>query len=138
LARKARLINSLTGEVMAQYQHLPIYRITYELLQKSVLTIKEFPRDYKFTIGQQLQETIVGLVVLIYKANTAKAERLIYIEQLLEKIQVTELLIRLSQDMRLISKKDYGALVEMTQSLNKQAEGWRKSASKLASNKSSC
>lgn len=121
---------------MAQYQHLPIYRITYELLQKSVLTIKEFPRDYKFTIGQQLQETIVGLVVLIYKANTAKAERLIYIERLLENIQVTELLIRLSQDMRLISKKDYGALVEMTQSLNKQAEGWRKSASKLASNKS--
>jgi hypothetical protein len=105
LARKARLINSLTGEVMAQYQHLPIYRITYELLQKSVLTIKEFPRDYKFTIGQQLQETIVGLVVLIYKANTAKAERLIYIERLLENIQVTELLIRLSQDMRLISKK---------------------------------
>lgn len=123
---------------MAQYQHLPIYRITYELLQKSVLTIKEFPRDYKFTIGQQLQETIVGLVVLIYKANTAKAERLIYIEQLLEKIQVTELLIRLSQNMRLISKKDYGTLVEMTQSLNKQAEGWKKSASKLASNKSSC
>lgn len=107
---------------MAQYQHLPIYRITYELLQKAVLTIKEFPRDYKFTIGQQLQETIVGLVVLIYKANTAKAERLIYVEQLLERIQVAELLIRLSQDMKLISKKDYGALVEMTQSLNKQAE----------------
>ena len=62
---------------MAQYQHLPIYRITYELLQKSVLTIKEFPRVFIFTIGQQLQETIVGLVVLIYKANTAKAECLI-------------------------------------------------------------
>lgn len=115
---------------MAQYQHLPIYRITYELLQRTMVVIKEFPREYKFTIGQRLQEEIVGLVVLIYKANTATSERITYVNLLLERIQVVELLIRLSQDMKLLSQRNYAALVEMTQSLNKQSEGWRKSVIK--------
>lgn len=98
---------------MAQYQHLPIYRITYELLQTAVVAIKEFPRDYKFTIGQQLQEEIVGIVVLIYKANSAVSERSTYVSLLLERIQVVELLIRLSMNMKMLSKKRYAALIEI-------------------------
>jgi hypothetical protein len=42
---------------LARHQHLPAYRITYELLQLVTNVTKEFPQDYKFTIGQQLQET---------------------------------------------------------------------------------
>lgn len=114
---------------MARYQHLPIYRLTYELLQKVSLVTKDFPREFKFTIGQKLQDEVIGLVVLIYKANlsTNKNEP---IALLLERIQVAELLIRLSQDLRILTKKNYASLVEMTQSLAKQASGWQKSTFK--------
>lgn len=91
---------------------------------------KDFPREYKFTIGQKLQDEVIGLVVLIYKANSSVGERAIHIEYLLERIQVVELMVRLSQDMRILSKKHYAALIELTQSLNKQSEGWKKSTLK--------
>lgn len=96
---------------------------------------KEFPREYKFTIGKKLQDEVIGLVVLIYKANSSVADRAIHIEYLLERIQVVELMVRLSQDMRILSKKHYAALIEMTQSLNKQSEGWKKSTLKPQSKK---
>lgn len=52
-------------DIPAPYRHLPIYQVTYELLQRSTAIIKDFPREYKFTIGQKLQDEIIGLVVLI-------------------------------------------------------------------------
>lgn len=114
---------------MSRYQHLPIYRMTYELLQRVTVATKDFPREFKFTIGQKLQDEVIGLVVLIYKVN-ASAVKTDLIEVLLERIQVVELLIRLSQDLRIMTKKHYAALVEMTESLAKQAQGWRKSTLK--------
>ncbi len=110
---------------MAQYQHLPIYRLTYELLQQVVKFTKEFPRDLKFTVGQQLNHEVIELVVLIYRANSAnnKSET---IGILLERLQVVELLIRLSRDMRILPTKAYASLVEMTESIGKQAQGWKR------------
>lgn len=94
------------------------------------VAVSDFPREYKFTIGQKLQDEVIGIVVLIYKANSSATERAEHVKTLLERIQVVELLIRLSQDMRILSKKNYAALIEMTQSLSKQSEGWRRSLTK--------
>lgn len=114
---------------MARYQHLPIYSLTYELLTALTKSLHEFPREYKFTIGQKLQDEVIGLVVLIYKANSAQAKTLI-IEEFLERVQVVELLIRLSLDLRILPKKNYSALVEMVESLSRQAQGWKKISAK--------
>lgn len=35
---------------MAQYQHLPIYKVTYELLAQITKVTKDFPRDYKHSL----------------------------------------------------------------------------------------
>ena len=111
---------------MAQYRHLPIYRLTYELLQQVVKSTKEFPREFKFTLGQQLKNEVIEVVVLIYRANSAhdKSEP---IGTLLERLQVVELLIRLCRDMRILPTKAYATLVEMTESIGKQAQGWKRS-----------
>jgi len=111
---------------MARYQHLPIYKTSYELLQRVVFMTKEFPREFKFTIGQKLRDEVLDLLVLIYRANNVK-DRLLVLSGLLEKILVIELLVRLCRDMRLFSKKHYAGLVEMTESIARQAEGWKKS-----------
>lgn len=60
---------------MAQYQHLPIYKVTYELLQQITKVTKDFPRDYKHSLGAKLREEVVDLVVFIYKANSFLRER---------------------------------------------------------------
>ena len=114
---------------MARYQHLPIYKLSYELLARVMTVTKEFPRDHKFTLGQKIRDEIVSLIVLIYRANSSE-HKVAIIGEILEKILVVELLIRLSRDMRILSIKHYAGLVEMTESLARQAEGRKKSAGK--------
>ncbi len=113
---------------MAQYRHLPIYRLTYELLQRVMVVTKSFPREYKFTLGQKIKDEVVDIILLIYRANSA-TNKANHIEILLERLQVVELLLRLCHDMKLMPVKSYAAVIEMTESLAKQAYGWRKSTS---------
>jgi hypothetical protein len=115
---------------MARHEHLPIYKQSYELLQQAVHVSKDFPREFKFTVGQRLRDEILQLLVLIYRANS-QIDKAVVIAETLENILVVELLIRLCHDLRILPKKHYASLVLLTESLAKQAEGWKKSASKI-------
>jgi len=114
---------------VARYQHLPIYKLSYEILLRVMLVVKDFPRDHKYTLGQKLRDEVIALIVLIYRANSSEHKSQI-IGEILEKVLVVELLVRLSRDMLILSIKHYAGLVEMTESLARQAQGWKKSASK--------
>lgn len=116
---------------MAQYKHLPIYRLTYELLHRIAVVTKGFPRDYKYTLGQKIKDESIEMVVLIYRANSSD-EKTLVIDLLLERLQVVELLVRLSHDLRIMSTKHYASIIEMTESLGKQAQGWKKSSQKTS------
>ncbi|MBY0317002.1 MAG: four helix bundle protein [Bdellovibrionales bacterium] len=111
---------------MSRYKHLPIYKLTYELLERIHRVTKDFPREYKFTLAQNLQQEVIELVVLIYKAN-ASAQKIPVIETMLERLQVVELLVRLAHDLKILSLKNYASLVEMTESISRQSMGWKKS-----------
>jgi hypothetical protein len=50
---------------MAQYQHLPIYKGTYDLLLRISIATKNFPREQKFTLGQKLRDEVLELIVPI-------------------------------------------------------------------------
>ena len=56
---------------MAQYQHLPIYKQTYDILLRAMTATKDFPREYKFTLGQKIKDELIDLVILIYRATSA-------------------------------------------------------------------
>lgn len=88
---------------------------------------KEFPKEYKYTLGQKLKDEIIELVVMIYKANSSK-DRVHHIEMILERIQVIQLLVRLSHDLRILPRKHYADIAEKTDSLARQAQGWLRSS----------
>lgn len=98
---------------MAQYKHLPIYKTTYELLELVTKKIKDFPKNFKYSLGNKLHEECIELVVFIYKANSTqdKAE---FLKQLLERIQVIELMLRLSKDLHLINVESFSETVTLT------------------------
>ena len=60
---------------MAQYRHLPIYKTAYDLLVELMNTTKDFPRDFKFSLGEKIQNHVIELLVLIYKANSSKDKK---------------------------------------------------------------
>ena len=112
---------------MALHTNLPIYKVAYDLLGVIADLSKNMPRDFKASIGGKLRDECVEIVVLIFRANVAK-EKAPHLGALIERLQVTELLIRLSRDKRLISTGQYAKAIELTNSVGKQAGGWRRSA----------
>ena len=114
---------------MAQFQHLPIYKLTYDILLRIMQVTKNFPREYKYTLGQKLKDEVLDVVILIYRANSAK-NKVEHLALIVERVQVIQLLIRLSHDMRILQRKHYADLAEKTESLARQSQGWLKSGQK--------
>jgi hypothetical protein len=117
---------------MAQYQHLPIYKVTYDLLLQITRVTKEFPRDFKHSLAAKLRDETVDLVVYIYKANSLRAERQKHVGAILERMQVIELLVRLCKDLRLINIKQFSETVALTDSVGRQAQGWLKATKPIS------
>jgi len=117
---------------MALHTHLPIYKVAYDLLVVITRLAKNMPRDFKKSIGERLRDECLEIVVLIFRANVAqdKGKHLVI---LLERLQVAELLLRLSKDMHLISVEQYAVAIGLTDSAGKQANGWRRSSRSPAS-----
>ncbi|MEI6757706.1 MAG: four helix bundle protein [Chlorobium sp.] len=62
---------------MALYYDLPVYRDVYSLILKIFEYTKDFPREYKYTLGQDLKRDSLVLVRSIYRANKAKSDLLL-------------------------------------------------------------
>ena len=110
---------------MARYKHLPIYKTTYELLELVTRKTKNFSKDFKYSLGDKIRTECIELVVFIYKANSTN-NRQQFLQQILEKIQVIELMLRLSKDLRLFNVDSFSETVVLTDSLARQTQGWLK------------
>jgi hypothetical protein len=110
---------------VARYKHLPIYKTTYQLLELVVRKTKDFPRDFKYSLGDKIRTECIELVVFIYKANSS-VNRQQFLAQILERIQAIELMLRLSKDLRLINVDSFSETVVLTDSLARQTQGWLK------------
>jgi hypothetical protein len=68
---------------MALYYDLPVFQDVYRLVLLLFQYIMNFPREYKFTLGQDMKRDGITLVRSIYRANKAK-EKEPYQEQILD------------------------------------------------------
>ena len=110
-------------------KHLPIYKASYELVKLLTDAARNFSRDFRPTLGLTINREAVDLVLYVYRANAAENKTEL-IKQVLEKIQVLEMLVQMSFDLKLISMKIYIACIEITDSISNQAGGWLKYANK--------
>jgi len=110
---------------MALHTELPIYKQAYDLLDAMTDLVKNMPRDFKASIGSKLRDECVEIMLLIFRANVSR-DKVKHIEDLIERLQVAELLLRLSRDKRMISIAQYAKVVKMTTGIGKQAGGWRR------------
>jgi hypothetical protein len=109
---------------MALHTALPIYKVTYDLFSIVTQITRSFPRDVR-AMGGKIRDESIELLLLIYRANSSR-DKVPHLDELLERLQVTELLLRLSRDMHFISTGQYARAIELTDKVGKQANGWRK------------
>lgn len=111
---------------MAIYTNLPVYKASYSLLLEVSKMQKDLPKDSRYTIGQELRERIMHIIMLVYKASRSK-HKISMISEMRESLLETQVYIRLLSDMRSISEGRYAALAEQTSSISKQLAAWEKS-----------
>ena len=60
---------------MALYYDLPVFKEVYALILKVFEYTKDFPKEYKYSLGQDMKRDAIQLVRSIYRANKAKDKR---------------------------------------------------------------
>ena len=114
---------------MANYNDLPVYKSTYDLLIAIFHFTKNFSKEYKYTVGESIKKEALELITLIYRANSKK-DKIKIIAEAREKIEVLRLFIRLMKDMKEISLKQFVQVNKHIENVSKQLTGWQKSQGK--------
>ncbi|NDV56926.1 four helix bundle protein [Bacteroides sp. 519] len=108
---------------MALYYSLPVYRDTYRLILLLFKLTKEFSREYKYTLGQDIKHDTMQLVRHIYRANKGEGRKE-HLQEFADDFELVKLQIRLCQDLRLISPKQFSEVVLLMDTIGKQISGW--------------
>jgi hypothetical protein len=53
---------------MALYTELPVYRDTYKLVLEIFVSTKNFPKEYKYSLGRDMERDVLVLMRCIYRA----------------------------------------------------------------------
>jgi len=112
---------------MALYYDLPVYRDTYKLILKIFECTKDFSKEFKYTLGQDLKRDSLQLVRSIYRANKAQ-QKAAHLETFMDDFELLKLEIRLCVDMKILPIKKQAELSLLMDSIGKQITGWRNSS----------
>jgi len=112
---------------MARYEHLPIFRASFDLAVHIEKIVKNFSRYHKYTLGTELRNQSRKIVEAIIEANSKKENRRDYLFVLREKLEQLKVLTRLCYESDAFqSTKAYLYVSEKIVSIAKQNEGWIK------------
>ena len=114
---------------MALYYELPIYKETYRLLLDLFKLTRNFSREYKYTIGQDMKQNGLKMVLCIFKANSAE-DKSQALTEMSDGFEILKLELRLCVDMRLITPEQHAAVWSSMDAIGKQLTGWRKANSR--------
>jgi hypothetical protein len=102
------------------YTDLPVYKECYKLLLAVSRLLKQIPRQWKQTIGNELFTETSTLVITLFKANTERDKRAYYLATAREKCELIHLLLRLLKDLHALSLADFASLQPPLVSIGKQ------------------
>ena len=111
---------------MALYYDLPVYRDTYKLILKIFEYTRDFPKEYKYSLGQDMKRDALHLVRSIYRANKS-VQKKEHLDDFMDDFELIKLEIRLCTDMKVLPIRKQAELSLLMDSIGKQITGWSKS-----------
>ena len=111
----------------AEYDHLPVYKAAYDLLQLVYRDkcIASVPRDVKYTLVERLKQDILEVLVLIYKAHyNMLGDKALQLQQARELIPGVKARMRIMYDLRYINLELFRTLAVEVESVSKQLGAW--------------
>ena len=112
---------------MAQTEHLPIYKRTYDLCLYLEQIVHNFARYHKYTLGSDLRDGARRALKLVVRANSRRDKVPVLLE-LREELEELKVLLRLAQDVKAFANfNSFEHAISQVVEIAKQNEGWLKS-----------
>jgi len=92
-----------------------------------VKKVENFPRSYRFTIGDRLTATSLDLLTTLVEAAYSRRKDPL-LEVASQKVNAIRYLLRLSKDLQLLSVESFGFSAGLLDEIGRMVGGWRKSA----------
>jgi hypothetical protein len=111
---------------VAQTEHLPIYKSSYDLCLYLEQIVPNFSRHHKYSIGADLKDGAREVLKLVVRANSRsdKEQTLLELREVLEELKV---LIRLCHDIKAFPNfNSFEHAISLVTEIAKQNEGWLK------------
>ena len=108
----------------------PIYKDVRGLLNEIVEVTPEFPRQYKYTIGGEMQKLAVSLLSGAAAAYMDKANRLAHLSKFRYEFETLRTLVRIAGEKRWIKGiARHAQIIELMDAIGKQSTAWKNSIS---------
>lgn len=112
---------------MTKPDDLPLYLNSYKLLQYFYHLIHNFPKEYKYTLGQSILDLGWQVLDLIIIANALpnreKAEIIRQISTAFDRLKTR---LRMACELKLFSSQKYAFIIEQNEEIGKMINGWLK------------
>ena len=105
---------------------LPIYLDSYRLTQEVFRCTIKFPKEFKFSLGQSLNESALDLCCQVSKASHTQSKEAI-LEQVLTLCDRIKIQLRLSADFKILSCQQQATFASLLEKITAQAMAWLKS-----------
>ena len=87
---------------MAIYLELPVYKTCFELAVEFARARQKMPRESRYTTAQEIDRGLVGIMVLIYRANAAREKGELIAEARRQIVEV-QIRLRILNELRHVS-----------------------------------
>ena len=108
-----------------QYNQLPVFKASYDLLIQVFKSSQNMKREYRYTLGEELKKEMMALMMCIYRANVHN-EKIKHITEAREHIEVVKLQVRLLHDLKQLPLKNMAIITLHYGIISKQLAAWYK------------
>jgi hypothetical protein len=118
---------------MSITSELPVYAAMYDLQKYLYLTIRPFPKEYKYTLGESILDlgwkTLDCTVEANVLPNIEKAPAILEASAAFDQLKTR---LRMAYELKLISHKRYTFIISKNEEIGKMLSGWLKWACALS------
>lgn len=97
---------------------------SYQLCLIVFKTSRNFPKQYRPTLGRRLEDSAINLVLCSRSASMTsgkdRARRICFLEKASENLDEVRILTQLIQELKIIPILTYGEICEMTSNIGRQ------------------
>lgn len=96
----------------------------YKLIRIVFDFTQTFPREYKYSLGQDMKRDAINLTRSIYRANRSVSKKE-WLEDFLDNFEILKLEIRLCVDLHLLTLRKQAEISPLLESIGKQVTAWK-------------